>query len=68
MTDAELAKFLGIEAEPMRDPFIAALRPAKRALFDRMAMVETEIELWHLGLGPKPDGVIVCGCGKRQHR
>jgi hypothetical protein len=59
MTDAELAKFLGFENEPKRDALIAALPPEKRAVFDRMAEVEIEADLWLNGLGPKPTGVLI---------
>ena len=59
MTDAELAKFLGVENEPKRDAFISALSAEKRALFDRMAEVEIEVALWADGLGPKPTGVLI---------
>jgi hypothetical protein len=54
VTDQELAKFMGIENEPRRDAVIAALKPARRALFERMAQVAIEAELWAAGLGPKP--------------
>ena len=59
MSDAELAKFLGIEGEPKADKFIAGLSPEKRAVFDRMAEVENEVALWLEGLGPKPQGVLI---------
>lgn len=59
MTDQELAKFLGIENEPKRDAFIAALPPKKRELFERMASLEIEVALWQQGLGPKPTGVLI---------
>lgn len=59
MTDAELARFLGIEGEPKRDALIAALAPDKRASFERMAQVEIEIDLWMKGAGPRPAGVLI---------
>lgn len=69
MTDAELEVFLGITGEPNAAKFIMALSLEKRALFGRMANLEIEVALWQDGLGPKPTGVIICGCGKRgRHR
>lgn len=59
MSDEELAAFLGIAGHPKRHAVIAALSPAKRALFDRMAGLEMEVELWQAGLGPKPTGVLI---------
>lgn len=59
MTDDELAKFLGIAGHPKAQAVIAALPPAKRALYDRMAGLETELTLWQEGLGPKPAGVLL---------
>jgi hypothetical protein len=67
MTDDELMEFLGIKrlAPEGRAKIMATITPEKRALYDRMANLETEVALWQEGLGPKPDGVIICGCGKR---
>lgn len=60
MTDEELAAFCGLKPDdPMRHKFVQSLSPSKRALFERMAILETEIELWHAGLGPKPTGVLI---------
>ncbi len=68
MTDAELQVYLGIAGKEGADKIMASITPEKRALYESMAAVETEIELWQLGLAPKPVGVIVCGCGRRgQH-
>ena len=44
---------------------MATVTPEKRALYNKMASLETEVELWQAGLGPKPEGVIICGCGGR---
>jgi hypothetical protein len=69
MTDDELARFLGIAGHSKAPAIIAALKPTERAMYDSMATVETELKLWQDGLGPKPKGVIICGCGKRgRHR
>lgn len=60
MTDAELATFCGLAPDdPLRAKFIATLSPERRALFERMASLETEIALWQEGLGPKPAGVLL---------
>lgn len=58
MTDEQLAKYLCISDNPMRDAVIKALSPAKRATYERMASIETELELWQAGLGPKPNVMI----------
>jgi hypothetical protein len=68
MTDAELTKYLGFKSEDDQvkvAKFIAELSPERRALYDRMHEVEIEANLWTAGVGPKPEGVIVC---KPNHR
>jgi hypothetical protein len=60
MTDLELAEYLGVANDPDRDKFIAGLKPEQRAMFDHMAEIEVDLNLWAQGLGPKPSGVIVC--------
>lgn len=59
MTDDQLKKFLGIDGNPMAQAVVDALSPQKRALYDRMATIEIELDLWQQGLGPKPQGVLV---------
>ncbi len=61
MTDRQLAVFLGIIDAPNWPQAIAAITPTQRASYERMATLETEIELWQQGLGPKPKGVLVDG-------
>lgn len=58
MTDDQLAEYLCISDNPMKDAFLKALSPAKRATYERMASIETELELWQAGLGPKPNVMI----------
>jgi hypothetical protein len=65
VTDLELAKFLGIADDERWPRAIAKLDPKKRAMYERMAQVEIELNLWQAGLGPKPEGVIVCHDHKR---
>lgn len=60
MTDDQLASYLGIPCDhPMKASVIASLSPAKRACYERMASVETELALWRDGLGPIPRGVLI---------
>lgn len=66
LTDSELAEFLGIPAEPWAAKFIAELAPEKRAVYERMHQVEWELKLWQEGVGPKPQGIIVCHEHKRR--
>jgi len=59
MTDEQLAAYLGIPSDhPMKATVIKALSPAKRATYERMSSIETELELWQAGLGPKPNVMI----------
>lgn len=60
MTDLELAKFLGIADDERWPGAIAKLDPKKRAHYEHMADVYIEIRLFEAGLGPKPEGVILC--------
>jgi len=60
MTDDEVATFCGLApGDPLRGKFVATLTPEKRALFERMANLEVEIQLWQDGLAPKPTGVLI---------
>lgn len=68
MTDPELETFLGIAGTKERAKIMASITPEQRALYERMAGLETEVELWQAGLGPKPAGVIICGCRGRHRR
>ena len=40
---------------------VEAMTPAKRAAVERLIAVSDELVLWEAGVGPKPEGVIVCG-------
>lgn len=59
MTDAALAIFLGIDKEPKCAEVIAHMTPERRASYERMAGMETELKLWQAGLAPKPNGVLI---------
>lgn len=59
MTDDEMAAFLGIEGHPKAPAVIAGLPPVQRALYERMAQVCIEVELYAAGLGPRPVGVLL---------
>ncbi len=61
MTDDELADFLGIKGKQGCAVILANITPEKRATYERMREVETEVHLWQRGVGPKPEGVIICG-------
>jgi hypothetical protein len=60
MTDEDLARFLEIADDPRWPKVIANLMPETRASYERMAQVEIALKLWEQGLGPRPEGVIVC--------
>lgn len=62
MTDAELADFLGFTHADDPEKVKRAIRslvPEKRAAYERMARITTELQLYEQGLGPKPAGVLV---------
>jgi hypothetical protein len=60
VTDDELAAYLGISPEhPKKVAVIAGLGADKRAVFERMAALEVEVELWQAGLAPKPTNVLL---------
>lgn len=59
MTDEQLAQYLNIKDWPNWQEAIAAIPATRRAVFERMATLETEIDLWQKGLGPKPTGVLI---------
>jgi hypothetical protein len=61
MTDDELADFLGIKGKEGCGLIMAGITPEKRATYERMAEVETELFLFQCGLGPRPQDVIICG-------
>lgn len=54
MNDEQLAAFIGVTMEQLP---LLKITPEKRAVYDKMF----EVELWDKGLGPLPEGVIVCG-------
>lgn len=58
MTDDELAKFLHLSPTDAAI-VIPRLTPQRRAVYDRMAVLETEIFLWQNGLGQKPTNVLM---------
>lgn len=58
MTDKELSAYLHLTPEQAAI-VIPKLTPSRRALYDRMKQVEQEAELWAVGLGPKPKGVLI---------
>lgn len=59
MTDDQLAQYLGIADQPGWRRAIDTIPASRRLVYERMATLETEIELWQKGLGPKPKGVLV---------
>jgi hypothetical protein len=62
MTDAELEVFLGIAGKNGAAKIMTEMTPEQRALYEKMKNLEMEATLWHEGVGPKPRGVIICGC------
>lgn len=59
MSDDEMAEFLGFGDDPRRIEAVQKLTPEERALFERMATLDIEVELWLAGLGPRPVGVLM---------
>jgi hypothetical protein len=64
MTDEQLADFLGLKKDDPLRAKVANLSPELRAKYESMAKKILEIQLYDQGLGPKPEGVIVC----REHK
>jgi hypothetical protein len=62
MTDAELEVFLGIAGTKECAAIMAKITPEERASYERTADLVMELKLWQEGVGPKPKGVIICGC------
>lgn len=58
MTDEQLAAYLNLTTDEAAI-LIPKLTPQRRAVYDRMATVEVEVNLWQAGLGPKPAGVLI---------
>lgn len=61
MTDEQLLDFLGVakETPENRAKLLRSITPAKRAVYEQMAGLETELAVWEMGLGPKPTGVLI---------
>lgn len=60
MTDEEMADFLGFPKDELwRLAAVQNLSPEKRSLFECMAGLEIELNLWEHGLAPKPKGVLI---------
>lgn len=69
MTDEQLAAYLGIPSDhPMKATVIQSLSSEKRATYERMASIETELELWQAGLGPRPNVLIDTERSTRRRR
>lgn len=58
MTDEQLTAYLHLTSTEAAI-IIPKLTAERRAVYDRMASLETEIFLWQNGLGPKPTDVLM---------
>jgi hypothetical protein len=58
MTDLELTEYLHLTPAEAAI-VIPKLSPQRRAVYDRMKQLETDLFLWENGLGPMPGGVLV---------
>lgn len=59
ITDEELARELGIADDPRWPEAISRLTPQKRSAYEDLVIVSREMQLWELGLGPRPQGVLI---------
>lgn len=60
MTDEQMAAFMGLEPGNTKHMAVVKALPAsEREMFESMARLEHEVELWAAGLGPKPTGVMI---------
>lgn len=60
MSDEEMAVFLGIAGKKGCAKIMASLTAERRAAYEAMAETEVALNLWQAGVGPKPEGVIIC--------
>lgn len=63
MTDQELATYLRLTPEEAAIA-LPKISPERRAVYERMAVIEGEVDLWQRGLGRRPKGVIVLRRGE----
>lgn len=56
MTDEDLAGLLNLSDTEAA----TILKSTQRAAYERLGQIALELDLWTAGLGPKPDGVVVC--------
>ena len=61
MSDDELGAEVCPDDPAAGAEYVRRITPAKREGLVRLVQVGRELELWQAGLGPKPEGVIVCG-------
>jgi hypothetical protein len=60
VTDLELATFLGIDREPRWPQLLATIPKEKQQALRDLVDVAVRLALYNKGMGPKPEGVIVC--------
>jgi hypothetical protein len=59
MTEEQLAEFIGVTPADLLKPKMVAHLATHRALYERMAQVCVEAELYAAGLGPRPVGALL---------
>lgn len=61
MTDEQLLHYLGLanETPENRAKILRSITPQKRAVYERMSTIESELTVWEMGLGSKPTGVLI---------
>lgn len=62
MDDEDLAKAMNVSVE-----YVRSMLPGPRATAERLIRVGDEANLYAAGLGPKPEGVILCGDRQIKH-
>lgn len=67
MDDSDLAAGMGLKPEEAAI-ILPRLSPERRAAYKRLISLADELNLWSAGLGPKPQGAIVCAEHKRSRR
>jgi hypothetical protein len=64
LTDDQFLDMCGFKAADFKDADhrvrVLAMLASRRATIGRLDAVATELNLWSIGLGPKPEGIIVC--------
>ncbi len=66
MTDAELGRALAPDEPPQIQLCLVGALGERRGIYQRLAEVAEEIDLWLAGLAPRPPGVVLNRAPRRR--